>query len=263
MRQDDRVPTPATRRLRHALVVAAALPAAVVSVAALRVHVIARRSVESTDPVGHTVVVFGALALAEGPGRILRARLDHGLGLYRRHPGRKLAVAGGIPPFTDAPSGGHDEVAAMVAYAREHGVPDADLIEVRPGQDTREQVRSTRRIVVEAGLGPVIAVSSSYHLARIADEASRLGFSVATSAPRSSPDVDSPRVYLSHVLVDALATIWYAIPDGVRARLPLDTGAGSFRHLGLMAATGDTTWRTALESLSRQRTQAGTNSSAS
>lgn len=218
-----------------------AIPALSLAVAAARVHIYARRAVANTDPDGATIVVFGSQALESGPAAALRARLDHALGLYRSRPGRRLAMAGGVPMVMDNARGGHDEVAAMVAYARERGVPDADLIEVRPGQNTREQVASTRRLVVDAGLGPVIGVSSSYHLARICDEARRQGFAIAPSASADGMDVSTPRQYATHVFADALGLLWYALPEAVSRRV--DTSAGSWRHVGVGVLAGRFRWR--------------------
>jgi uncharacterized SAM-binding protein YcdF (DUF218 family) len=159
-------------------------------------------------------------------------------------------MAGGIPVTDEGPSGGHDEVPVMVAYAREAGVPADRILEVRPGQNTRQQVAATQRVVVDAGMGPVVAVSSTYHLARIRDEARRRGFDVEVTAPPTSRDVATTRMYLSHVLTDALAGLWYALPPSLARRV--DTSAGTFRHMGLLALTGDIPWRDALTSLRRR-----------
>jgi len=218
-----------------------AIPPISAAAAALRVHLYARRAVANADPQGRAVVVFGAQALEHGPAGALRARLDHAIALYRARPGRLLAMAGGVPAVTGPLRGGHDEVAAMIAYARERGVPDADLVEVRPGQNTREQVASAGRVVVEAGLGPVIAVSSSYHLARIHDEARRRGFGVEVSASATGPDVSHRRQYAVHVLADSLALLWYAVPDALASRV--DTSAGSLRHVGVGVLAGRHSWR--------------------
>lgn len=219
----------------------AALPAVPLVAAVARVHLYARRSVANADPEGSTIVVFGAQALEHGPAASLRARLDHAIVLYRARLGRRLAMAGGIPAGTDSLRGGHDEVAAMVAYARARGVPEDDILEIRPGQNTREQVASARRVVVDAGLGPVIAVSSSYHLARIHDEARRQGFRVAVSAPTEGPDVSHPRQYAAHALADGLGLLWYALPQAVVRRV--DTSAGSLRHVGVGVLAGRHSWR--------------------
>lgn len=227
-----------------------AAPAVLLGGAMLRVHVIAQRAQGRTDASGETAVVFGSRALGDEPDSILQARLDHALELYRTGRVSRLAMAGGVPVLDVGPSGGHDEVPAMVSYALRAGVPPDHIHEVRPGQNTREQVASTRRLVVDAGLGPVVAVSSNYHLARIRDEARRHAFAVEVAAPVTSPDVARPRLYLSHVFADAVAGLFYALPASVARRV--NTSAGSFRHMGLLAMTGDVSWRDALRSLGRR-----------
>ncbi|MFM8774074.1 MAG: YdcF family protein [Actinomycetota bacterium] len=218
-----------------------AVPTVSIAIALTRVHVCARRAVANADPPGSTIVVFGSQALDGAPSLALRARLDHALMLYRARPGRCLAMAGGVPASRDPMRGGSDEVAAMIAYARAGGVPDQDLIAVRPGQNTREQVASTRRAVVEAGFGPVIAVSSSYHLARVCAEARRRGFTVEPSASAYAPDANTSRGYLAHAFADALGLLWYALPT--RLTRVVDTTAGSLRHTTVGVLAGRFTWR--------------------
>ena len=237
------------RTVLSALAVTAAMPALVLTAAIARVHVYARRATANAEPEGDMIVVFGAQALEHGPAASLRARLDHAIALYRARPRRRLAMAGGVPISTDSFRGGHDEVAAMIDYARAQGIPECDVMEVRPGQNTREQVSSARRVVVEAGLGPVIAVSSSYHLARIHDEARRQGFHVEVSAPSEGPDISRPRQYAVHVLADGLGLLWYALPERVASRV--DTSAGSLRHIGVGVLAGRHSWQDILRSRGR------------
>lgn len=218
-------------------------------VAVVRTHFFARRSIRRPPAAAQTAVVFGTQALADRPGPVLQARLDHAIALYRRGDARRIAIAGGVPPFHDGPSGGHDEVAVGLAYAGGQGIPAEHLIAVRPGQNTREQVASTKRRVWDEGLGPITAVSSSYHLLRIAREARRRGFAVEPSAPPRRLDTVTWRNYLSHLVVDTVAVIWYALPAGASRRI--DTSAGTFRHLVLLAMRGDVAWRLAWQSLRR------------
>jgi uncharacterized SAM-binding protein YcdF (DUF218 family) len=227
----------------------AVVPVAVVGATMVRAHLIGRRARGRHDVAANTAVVFGSRAFADRPGSILRARLDHAIALQRSGRVSRLAMAGGVPATEHGPAGGHDEVRAMVEYARQAGVPHDLILEVRPGQNTREQVTSTRHAVIDAGIGPAVAVSSTYHLARIRDEARRQGFDLALTAPETSTDTAGARVYLSHVFADAMASLWYALPAWVAQRI--DTSAGSFRHMGLLALTGDVTWTDALRSLRR------------
>lgn len=220
------------------------VPSAILGSMMLVTHGYGRRAVRGrkvAQAAGGTVVVFGGRALADRPGRVLQARLDHALSLYRAGRVAHIAVAGGVPAITDHVSGGYDEVAAGTTYLRRAGVPDAHVIGVSPGQNTREQVESTRHIVVDSGRGPVVAVSSSYHLLRISIEARRMGFRVVPSAPAASPDTATARLYLSHLVADSIALLWYASPRWLTSHIY--TGAGSFRHMALLSATGDISWR--------------------
>lgn len=230
-----------------AAAVAAVAPLGVFTAAVWRTHRFAQRSINSPITPAQTVVVFGTLALPDRPGRVLQARLDHAIGLYRRGHVRRFAVAGGAPAFQDWPFGGHDEVTVGLAYASDQGVAAEDLIAIRPGQNTREQVACTKQLVADAGLGPIVAVSSAYHMRRISSEARRRGYQVQSSAPSDSVDTPTLRLYASHILVDAIALIWYALPPGVTRRV--NTAAGSFRHMALLAMTGDVSWRLAWRSL--------------
>jgi len=228
-------------RIRAAALSVAIVPAALAAVAIARTHAAAQRALRNTEPVGGTIAVFGCTAMSHGPSSVLKARLDHAIDLYRSGRGRRLAMTGGVPPLgEDHPAGGADEVAAMVEYARLQGVRSEDIIEARPGQNTREQIASIRAVAVDQGLGPVVAVSSAYHMARIAAEAERQGFTVQCSSPADDPDVTNARRYRAQLVADAAAAAWYALPDRVASRV--DTAAGSARHLAVLVGTGEISW---------------------
>lgn len=245
--EDDAMASPLPPAKVAAAAAVVATPLAVVGIAMWRTHRFGRRALSQPPAPGCTIVVFGATALADGPDVVLRARLDHARDLYQRGMGERIAVAGGVPAFHDAPSGGHDEVAAGLDYLRARNIPAEDLVEVRPGQNTREQVVSTKARVIDQGGGPVIAVSSSYHLLRIAREAHRQGFEVSVSAPAQSADTSTTRLYVSHLIFDTAAVAWYSLPTSITRRV--NTAAGSFRHLALLAMTGDVPPREAWRSL--------------
>lgn len=212
-----------------------------------RTHRFGHQAKRKTPPAGCTIVVFGAMARADGPQGVLRARLDQAKDLYQKGLGERIAVAGGVPTVGGMMAADHDEVVAGLNYLRAHGVPSDHLVEIRPGQNTREQVASTKTRIVDQGGGPVIAVSSAYHLLRISREARRNGFAVAVSAPAQSPDTRTLRLYASYLIFDTAAIIWYSLPPAITEHV--NTGAGSFRRLGLRAMTGDVHPREAWRSL--------------
>ena len=86
------------------------------------------------------IVVFGAAEYYGRPSPVLRARLDHGLDLFRQDMAPFIVTTGGKgkdPRFSEG-GVGHDYLAA-------HGVPDASLIEETMGGDTAESARACCR----------------------------------------------------------------------------------------------------------------------
>jgi len=82
------------------------------------------------------------------------------------------------------------------------------------GTNTRGTIATLRR----EGIDGAVAVSSPYHLPRIADEARRQGVALTTSA---APKTGGRSRYLRHALREVAASWWYAIrPPRARARRP-------------------------------------------
>jgi SanA protein len=94
------------------------------------------------------------------------------------------------------------------------GVP-ADAVELdHTGTNTRATIATLRRL----GIDGAVAVSSPYHLPRIAAEARRQGVALTTSA---APKAGGRRRYLRHTLREIPAIWWYRLrPPRARARRP-------------------------------------------
>jgi uncharacterized SAM-binding protein YcdF (DUF218 family) len=108
------------------------------------------------------IVVFGAAEYYGRPSPVLRARLDHGLDLFRQDMAPFIITTGGSgkdPRFSEG-GVGHDYLAA-------HGVPDASLIEETHGGDTAESAERVAVIMRTNGLHSCLAVSDAYHLFRV------------------------------------------------------------------------------------------------
>jgi len=111
------------------------------------------------------IVVFGARAYADGtPSQALRDRTRTGIELYRQGYADELIF-----------SGGGSEPAVMRTLALRHGVPDAAIVLDPHGVNTAATLRFVR-----ARGGAVLAVSHSFHNARIKMLAERLGIDLAT-----------------------------------------------------------------------------------
>lgn len=108
------------------------------------------------------IVVFGAAEYYGRPSPVLRARLDHGLDLFRQDMAPFIITTGGKgkdPRFSEG-GVGHDYLAA-------HGVPDAALIEETMGGDTAQSAERVGVIMRANALHTCLAVSDAYHLFRV------------------------------------------------------------------------------------------------
>ena len=108
------------------------------------------------------IVVFGAAEYYGRPSPVLRARLDHGLDLFRQDMSQFIITTGGKgkdPRFSEG-GVGHD-------YLLGHGVPDASLIEETQGGDTAESSERVSVIMRTNGMHTCLAVSDAYHLYRV------------------------------------------------------------------------------------------------
>ncbi|MCU1238950.1 MAG: hypothetical protein JWP63_6917 [Candidatus Solibacter sp.] len=108
------------------------------------------------------ILVLGAAEYRGRPSPVLRARLDHALGLY----GRKLAPrilttggSGGDPIFTEGGVGR--------SYLMLHGVPSDAVIVETTGESTVESTTMAAEIMRRMGLHSAIVVSDGYHIYRV------------------------------------------------------------------------------------------------
>jgi uncharacterized SAM-binding protein YcdF (DUF218 family) len=118
------------------------------------------------------IVVFGAKAYSDGtPSQALRDRTLTGIDLYKQ----------GYAPVLIF-SGGGIEPAVMKRLAVERGVPDSAIVLDEAGLNTEATLRFVRRWHGrETGAtGRVLAVSHSFHNARIKMLSERFGLSLAT-----------------------------------------------------------------------------------
>ena len=138
------------------------------------------------------IVVFGAAVGPAGPCPELRARLDHAARLHARGAAGRIRVSGGR-------TGSLSEAQAMRDYLVARGVP-ADALE------TDESGTSTRATIAALPAGTrFVAVSSPYHMHRIAAEARRRGLECTVSPAREV------RVRPRQTAREVAAVCWYAV----------------------------------------------------
>ena len=107
------------------------------------------------------ILILGAAEYRGRPSPVLKARLDHGLELYRRNLAPRILTtggAGGDPIFTEA--------AVARDYLRQRGVPAEAIIVEAEGESTLESAVAAAEIMRRMGLKSCVVVSDGYHIFR-------------------------------------------------------------------------------------------------
>jgi uncharacterized SAM-binding protein YcdF (DUF218 family) len=147
-----------------------------------------RQSVIDESRSADVIVVLGAAAYRGRPSPVLKARLDHGLDLYRRDLAPRIMTtggAGGDPDFTESGTGR--------AYLIRHGVPSEAIILEPEGDSTAHSTAAVGEIMRRMDLRSCIVVSDGYHIFRVKKLLEARGLEVYGS-PRPTP----PRNDLAH-----------------------------------------------------------------
>ena len=153
------------------------------------------------------IVVLGAAEYRGRPSPVLRARLDHGLELYRRGLAPRILTtggAGGDPDFTESEVGR--------AYLVDRGVPSDAIIVEREGESTAHSTAAAAEIMRRMGLESAIVVSDGYHIFRVKKMLEFRGLKVYGS-PRNSPPGGGVRRWWQYLRQAAGYLLWSA---GVR-----------------------------------------------
>ncbi len=157
---------------------AAGLAAGIVVRTALRIE---RQSTRDEARPADVVLILGAAEYRGRPSPILKARLDHGLELYREKKAPLILTtggAGGDPTFTEGEVGR--------AYLIRQGVPSEAILVEAEGESTMHSLAAAAEIMRRMGLKSCIVVSDGYHIYRAKKMLEAQGFAVYGS-PRSSP----------------------------------------------------------------------------
>ena len=121
-------------------------------------------------PVRQVAIVFGAAVRSDRPTPVLADRVEAAVELYQTGRVQKLLMTGDNR-FVD-----YNEPAAMIAYARELGVPEDDLVADYAGRRTYDSCYRARAIF---GLNQAVLVTQGFHLNRALFICDRLGLDVA------------------------------------------------------------------------------------
>jgi len=128
------------------------------------------------------IVVLGAAQYAGRPSPVLRARLDHAVGLWKRDLASLLILTGGTG-VGDTTS----EAAVGRTYAKKRGVPDTLILVENEGRTTSESMKAVAGMLEVRGLHSALLVSDPFHMLRLRILARRFGFTPYTSPTRTSP----------------------------------------------------------------------------
>jgi uncharacterized SAM-binding protein YcdF (DUF218 family) len=144
------------------------------------------------------IVVLGAAQYNGWPSPVLRARLDHGLALYREGLAPTIVVTGGV-------GRGDKESEAMVArrYLLAHHVPDSAVVVQPQGRSTQASMTAVALWLAGRGRHSAILVSDPFHMFRLRLEARRTGLEAYTSPTETSPISNNPVLELEYLAAEA------------------------------------------------------------
>ena len=122
------------------------------------------------------IVVLGAAQYRGKPSPVLRTRLDHAVGLWRRGLAPRMVLTGGTSEGDSV-----SEAAVGRAYVTSLGVPDSALLLENEGRTSSQSLRSVTDLLRAHRLGAVILVSDPFHMLRLEILARRFGLLAHTS----------------------------------------------------------------------------------
>ena len=145
------------------------------------------------------IVVLGAAQYVGRPSPVLRARLDHALGLWERGMAPRLIFTGGTGAGDTT-----SEAAVSRVYAMKHGVPDTAILLENEGRTTRESLAAVSSIMRTRQLRTAILVSDPFHMLRLRILSSQYGVDASTSPTQTSPISANRGQAISYVISESI-----------------------------------------------------------
>ena len=145
------------------------------------------------------IIVLGAAQYNGRPSPVLRARLDHAIGLYREGYAPLIVVTGGV--------GRGDTLSEAIVgrrYLLARDVAGESVIAQPVGRNTRTSMTAVGQWLHGRGLRRVLLVSDPFHMFRLRLEARRIALEAYTSPTESSPISDNPVLELRYLFAEGL-----------------------------------------------------------
>jgi uncharacterized SAM-binding protein YcdF (DUF218 family) len=168
---------------------------------------------------GGGVVDLSWAGLPVQPSGMALARLMKGMALYRKHHLPLVLMGGNGDPSRQVTA----DADALAQVAREHGIPEKDLILENRSRNTVEGARSLGRLIKGR---KIVLVTSAYHMKRAAGMFKKEGFHV-TPAPTAYM-TEKRRItaysFLPHAsslsgssaaCSEYLSLFWYGLTDAI------------------------------------------------
>jgi uncharacterized SAM-binding protein YcdF (DUF218 family) len=129
----------------------------------------------------NAIIVMGAAQYRGRPSPVLRARLDHAIGLFAQGYAPRMVLTGGIAEGDTA-----SEASVSRTYVLNAGVPDSSILLENDGRTTSQSIRAVAQLLRAHGLDSVIVVSDPFHVFRASVVARRHGLRATTSPTHTS-----------------------------------------------------------------------------
>jgi uncharacterized SAM-binding protein YcdF (DUF218 family) len=145
------------------------------------------------------IVVLGAAQYAGRPSPVLKARLDHAVGLWKRGIAARLVLTGG--------RGVGDTISEAEVgrrYVMKAGVADSAILLETEGRTTSASLSAVADIMNEMRLERAVLVSDPFHMLRLQIVSGRLGVESVTSPTRTSPISANRLEALAYIISESI-----------------------------------------------------------
>jgi uncharacterized SAM-binding protein YcdF (DUF218 family) len=145
------------------------------------------------------IVVLGAAQYAGRPSPVLKARLDHAVGLWKRGIAARLVLTGG--------RGVGDTISEAEVgrrYVMKAGVADSAILLETEGRTTSASLSAVADIMNEMPLDRALLVSDPFHMLRLQIVSGRLGVESVTSPTRTSPISANRLEALAYIISESI-----------------------------------------------------------